>query len=112
MKADQITKCCGCGKGVAHTGLSIFFQLKVQRFGFDRKAVQRRHGLEEFFGGGQGGAVLAHVMGADEDLAKQLEDEQRSLVCMDCALKPIPLAQMLEQIIERQEGRKDDAARA
>lgn len=92
MKLSEIKKCAKCGKGVMHTGLPLFWRVTIERFGIDKAAVDRRFGLEMFFGGGRGGAALAGVMGVDEDIAKPVMDEVRLILCEECACSPQPVA--------------------
>jgi hypothetical protein len=37
-----------------------------------------------------GNALLANIMGPDEDLAKVIDGNHDLLICMDCADKPLP----------------------
>jgi len=69
MKQSEFQKCGSCGNGMAHNGQITFWRVSAERFMLNLKAVQRKHGLEMYFGGGQAGATLANVMGTDEDLA-------------------------------------------
>lgn len=96
MKRNELQKCAVCGKGVIHTGLPLFWKLSIERFGVDIGAVQRRHGLETFFGGGGAGAAMAGIMGADEDIAVSLGDKKTLLVCEDCAMKDTMVAALAE----------------
>ena len=97
LKASDIKKCAKCGKGVMHTGLPLFWRVTIERFGIDKGAVDRRHGLEMFFGGGRGAAALAGVMGPDEDIAKPVMDPVTLTLCEDCACgKSLPVAALAE----------------
>jgi len=96
MKASEIKKCAKCGKGVMHTGIPLFWRVTVERFGIDRAAVDRRHGLETYFGGGRGGAALAGVMGTDEDIANPVMDEKVLILCETCAMVNYPVAALAE----------------
>ncbi len=96
LKASEIKKCAKCGKGVMHTGLPLFWRVKIERFGIDKAAVDRRQGLETFYGGGQPGAALAGVMGPDEDIARPVMDEKMLILCENCALDPYPVAGLAE----------------
>lgn len=97
MKRADVQKCTCCGKGVMHTGLPLFWTLEVQRHGIDGGAVQRRAGMETFFGGGNSGALLAGIMGPDEDITKPISEPVRLWVCEDCAMTPRPLAAWAER---------------
>ncbi len=99
LKRREIERCVACGGGLAKSG-PIFYRVRVERFIFDSSAIQRRHGLEEFFGGGTQGAALAEVMGDDADLAKTLDDPPAALLCQACAMR-FPTAVILESQVER-----------
>ena len=79
-----------------HTGLPLFYRVSIERFGIDMQAVNRRHGLEMFFGGGNGGAALAGVMGTDDDIAKPVMDKLTLFVCENCAMDSLCVAQLAE----------------
>lgn|SRR5574340_349506 len=96
LKASEIKKCSKCRKGVMHTGMPLFWRVKIERFGIDMQAVQRLHGLESFFGGGRTGAVMAGVMGPDEDLARPVMDAKALILCEDCAMKTLGVAELAE----------------
>ena len=96
MKLSDIKKCAKCGKGVMHTGLPLFWRVTIERFGIDKAACDRRHGLETFFGGGHVGARLAGVMGPDEDIAKPIVDAKVLILCEDCAMVDHPVAALAE----------------
>ncbi len=96
MKARDFKPCAVCGRGVAHAGVPLFYRVTVQAMGIDGKAVQRRHGLELVFGGGQPGAVLADVMGPDENIAVPMEEPNQMLICQPCALESRPLLMLAE----------------
>lgn len=83
MKRGDIV-CIFCDQGLLHNKDVVFYRVRVEQMVFDLRAIQRRHGLEEYFGGGVQGAGLAEVMGADEDLARRLSGAE-VLVCGSCA---------------------------
>ncbi len=98
MKAADFKPCAICGKGVMHSGIPLFYRVKVEHMGVDVKAVQRHAGLEQVFGGGQPGAVLANIMGPNDAIAKPIiEDQPPVLVCQPCAMEPQPLLLLLER---------------
>lgn len=84
MKQTELRKCCKCGKGVMHSGVPIFFRVRIERMAVNLPAVQRQHGLELMLGGH---AVLANVMGPNEDLAVNLGEPVTTIVCMDCSIR-------------------------
>jgi hypothetical protein len=82
---------------MAHTNLPMFWRLKLERMGMDAKAIQRRHGMEMMMGGGQAGAVLAEIMGPDEEIAKPIVPAQEVLVCEPCAMQPNMLIEFFRE---------------
>ncbi len=86
MKKKDFKNCALCGKGMMHDGNILFYRVKIERMGINLEAIQQTHGLETFFGGGQGGAVLAGVMGTDPEIAKPVTSD-KALVCDTCACK-------------------------
>lgn len=97
MKARDVRKCCGCGKGVASAG-PTFYTLQIGYFALDPRGIQRTHGLEQLFGGGTAGAALAQAMGDDPDIAQPItEPSPRLWVCLKCALAPLVIAAVAEE---------------
>ncbi|HDY88608.1 MAG TPA: hypothetical protein ENH82_10940 [bacterium] len=84
IKRKDLQKCIKCGEGVANNKQMTFFIVEQKYMVLNIGAVQQRHGLEIYFGGGQAGAALAEVMGTDEDLAKELSNN-KVFVCLDCS---------------------------
>jgi hypothetical protein len=66
FKQKDIQPCAICSKGLMHSGMPLFYRLRIERFGLDGKAVSRQAGLEHLLGGS---ALLANVMGPDENMA-------------------------------------------
>ena len=75
-----VCKCANCGKGIMHTGLPLFWVVKVERYGVDGKAIQRQNGLEQMMGGH---VALAQVFSPDETMARQIIDKKFSF-CEEC----------------------------
>lgn len=102
MKRTDFKPCANCGKGVAHTGLPLFWVVEIQRFGIDAQAVQRQHGMEQFFGGNRPGAVaLADVFNDGAPLASPINDKVKILLCETCVLDHLPVAALDEAERER-----------
>lgn len=105
MKQSEIEKCVICGKGVMHSGNICFYRIKIERMGVKVKAVQRQHGLELMLGS----AVLASIMGPDEDLAVSITGPDKAIVCDECAIeKSMPLAMLHEYMCRYNGGLRDD----
>ena len=82
MKHAEIKKCIFCKKGMMHNQIPTFYTVKLQRHMLDLSACQRQNGLEQMLGGH---ALLASVMGPNEDLSKPLGNEFDVWICEDCA---------------------------
>lgn len=85
MKHRDFEKCLCCDRGMAHANDLTFFRIRIERFCLDTRAIQRAHGLEQLLGGH---ALLANVMGPDENLAVRVGDDLTLLVCQSCAINP------------------------
>jgi len=97
MKKAELQKCLLCNKGVMHTGVPLFYRIKIERMVVDLGAIQRQHGLEMMIGS----PVLASVMGPDEDIANSIDKPAEALVCEKCAMERINLAELNEIISGR-----------
>lgn len=87
MKEDELrthAKCSICKKLIGHTGLPLFWTVKIERHGIKMDVVRRQDGLTAMLGGN---AQLAHVMGTDEEMTMPLLDAPIELtVCEECSL--------------------------
>ena len=104
FKRDDLgnKKCIACGKGVGHDGID-FYRVRFERFMLDIRGIQKTAGLEMYFGGGQQGAVLAHFMGSDPNIALGL-GEHEILACGPCSMgQSLHLAAISEQLNEADE---------
>lgn len=105
MKRLEISKGCAvCGKGIMHDGQIAFYRVAIDHFVSNLQAIQRTHGLEQFFGGGPAGAALADAMGTDEDLAIKVSSNN-FLVCQKCM---IGHASMLLTVVENINDQEDE----
>lgn len=83
MKEEElrvVAKCRICGKPIGHTGLPLFWRVRVRRYGIKIDAIKRQDGLAAFLGGH---TVLAQVMGTNEDMADQISEIEVTL-CETC----------------------------
>ena len=99
MKHKDFKKCICCNKGMMHNRMYIqFYRLKIDFMLIDVGAVQRANGLEQMMGN----AMIANVMGPDEDLA-QATSSHEVLVCMECATDKFCIPAMVEKAAELEE---------
>lgn len=103
MKRKELEMCCVCGEGMAHGNNIAFYRIKIEHMVLNVRNIQRRHGLEQFFGGGQAGAVLAEVMGDDSDIALPVTQES-GLLCQNCAITGRCVADVFEKMVDRRES--------
>jgi len=89
FKKSDLKKCAMCGNGLMHTGIPIFYKLRIEPMGFDSGAIQRTNAIEQYFGGEAGpGIAIANAMGPNEDLAKPLGEPVELLICQPCGVTP------------------------
>ena len=97
MKEKELrenAKCKMCGKGIGHTRLPLFWRVKIQRYGIKIDALERQQGLTMMLGGH---ALLAQVMGPDEDMADKISEVEITL-CEKCAVEEQwPVAALAEE---------------
>lgn len=92
MRAGDFKKCAVCKKGVAHTGVPLFYRVSVEHMGIDPTAVQRTDAMEKYMGGA---VALARVF-EDPVIASPIVPAMTILVCQNCAVEPHPLALLAE----------------
>lgn len=94
MNEDELRKhatCDLCKKRIGHTGLPLFWRVRIERFGIDLAAVKRQDGLGAFLGNSQ----LARVMGDDPVMAKPAMEAKTLTLCETCACeRGLPIAAM------------------
>ena len=105
FKRSDIKKCIGCQKGIAHDNCLTFYRVQIDRLILNPGSLQRAHGLEQFFGGGIQGGVLASVMGTNEDLANTVNDFDECLVCEECAAMK-SLSDLVQNLVEQEEEKE------
>jgi hypothetical protein len=94
MKHRDFKPCALCRKGVMHAGHILFLRLSIDRLGVRVDRVKRAHGMELMMGGN---ALLANIMGPDEDLAEVIDGQRDLLVCGECLDKHPVLYMLLMQ---------------
>lgn len=95
LKHDDLlatTECKICHRPIGQDVVPLFYRIRVERCGWDARAIQRFKGLSDYLCS----PVLARVMGPDEDLAKIL-DSKLVVVHESCADKVHHLLQLLEE---------------
>ena len=86
MKEMELRKhaiCSLCSNKIMATGIPLFWRVTVERFGVKIDAVQRQQGLTMMLGGS---AMLANVMGADEEMTMSMMEPITLTVCESCAV--------------------------
>lgn len=98
MHRKDFKACAICHKGMMHTGLPLFWRVRIERMGVDMTAAQRQHGMEQFFGGSAPGAVaLADVFSDGAPIATPLDEAKTVLVCETCAMSDTCVAYLSER---------------
>lgn len=104
FKQSELQPCLVCGKGMAHSNDLDFYRVTLERFFLDYGAVRRQVGLEMSMGAA---AVLASIMGPDEDIAKEPSPHASFLICGPCSMKEmLPLGVLSGRLSDR-EGEGD-----
>jgi hypothetical protein len=97
MKHRDFKPCAACGDGMMKNGLT-FYRVRIERMLADPGAIRRAHGLELMIGD----ALVANVMGPDEDLAILFDGPHDILLCEHCAIgRPGGIGGLVETINER-----------
>lgn len=86
LKESDLAPCALCGK---HHEAPVFYRVTVESCAFDTAAVRRQVGL----GMTVGSAALASVLGPNEDMAKVVSSERKTL-CLECAMSAL-IAQVI-----------------
>jgi len=107
MDRKDFKPCAGCGRGVMHTGLPLFWKVRIERWGVNARQVQQRHGMETFFGGGPGGVALADVFSSGAIAEVLPGTEVDVLVCEACSTKPKILAALADSEYQKRKDGPD-----
>lgn len=95
MKETELRKhasCTVCKKLIGHTGLPLFWTVRLERHGIEMAAIQQQDGLVALMGGS---SRLAQVMGTDAEMTTTLMDVTITL-CEHCALLDVPVMELAE----------------
>jgi hypothetical protein len=92
FRREQVKKCAKCGKGLAHSGLPLFWRVTIERFGFDADVCRRADAMERYFNN----LELAAVFSTGEPLAKRFSLSQELLICEPCAMEFTCVAALAE----------------
>ena len=103
IKQSEIQKCAACTKGVAHSNQHQFFVIEIDSYLLNHGAIRRQSGLEQYL---NGNAMLAFVMGPDEDLASRISGTGRVWVCQECFLNKC--GSLWQSIIDNQKDLSDE----
>ncbi|CCF19084.1 protein of unknown function [Pseudorhizobium banfieldiae] len=88
----ELEPCCGCGKGVLHTGDIHFYEVEITQCIADVRSIRQQHGLETMMGN----PTIAAAFAPSTNVAQRMPSV-RKLLCSNCALlKDIPITQMME----------------
>lgn len=77
----EVAECQLCHKPFGSAGVPLFWRVRFRRFTIDVNAMKRQDGLTAMLGGH---AMLAQVMGPNENMAK-LFQEREITICDRCA---------------------------
>jgi hypothetical protein len=94
----KVAKCVVCGKGFLHTGLPLFWRVRIERLGVDTNVVRRQDGLAAMLGN----SMLANVMGPDEEMTKAMMDPVELTLCETCAMSDVNIAVLAEIAAEKE----------
>ena len=90
----EVAECRMCGKAIGHTGLPLFWRVRIRRYGLKVDAISQQQGLAMMLGGR---GDLAQIMGPDKDMAEIITDVEITL-CERCATeKRWPVMALVEE---------------
>lgn len=99
MKLSEIRPCDNCSGPLSQ---GHFYVVRVSQALVLPKPFHQVMGLTQYFGFQPGALALAEVMAPDADVIKVFGDEkpelmQEFLLCMECYLRPLDLAVLMEK---------------
>jgi hypothetical protein len=87
MKEQELRESAICGfcqKKIGQASRPIFYRVRLERYMLNPGAIERQMGLTALLGGS---ALLAQVMGTDEDMATSIMEPELFTVCDDCSIE-------------------------
>lgn len=96
-KQRDVKPCLLCGQGIMHDGGFHFYEVSVQSFLVDTKAVMRQSGLEQMM---DFNVAIAQALGPDVDIAKAPVEATVCWLCQPCALGKDGILAILAQTEE------------
>jgi|GEM_PF-3553483 len=107
MKEKELRKHAQCGvckKRIGHTGLPMFWTVRIERHGLKSDVIQRQDGLAALLGS----SAIASVMGTDEEMTMPLMEPVTVTVCEPCAMMQVCIAQLaLDSDKEKESDNKE-----
>lgn len=104
MKEDELrqnAECNLCGHKIGESAFPFFYRVTVEHYVLDLQAIQRQQGMTMMMGGS---ALLANVMGPDEDLARKVTQGTLT-VCETCSGDmDRPIAALMERALASEES--------
>jgi len=87
MKESELREpadCSICNQKILHTGIPMFWTMRIERHGVLINAVKRQSGLEMMLGDN---VAIAQAMGPDEEMTKSFLGPVDITLCEDCAME-------------------------
>jgi len=97
MRENELRKhatCSVCRKKIGESKVPLFWTVKIERHGLKMDALNRQQGLAMRLGGN---AMLANVMGPNEEMTTPMMGPVVATVCENCCTKNVCIAQLAEQ---------------
>lgn len=90
----QHATCSLCRQKIGHTGLPLFWTVRIERHGIDMRAVQRQAGLEMRLGN----VALAQAFSPEGEMTTPMMEPLTLTVCEACAVeRDLPVAALAER---------------
>lgn len=90
----QHATCSLCRQKIGHTGLPLFWTVRIERHGIDMGAVRRQTGLAMMLGGN---AALAEAFSPEGEMTTPMMEPLTLTVCEACAVeRDLPIAALAE----------------